>query len=75
MSIADDLWDKGYLPHTWTEEEQNRVMALRKYIKKLETKNKQLRMALHASHYVTICPLCHSMPHYDNCKALEVSDE
>ena len=46
MSIADDLWDKGYLPHAWTEDERNKVLVLRKYIKELETKNRRLREAL-----------------------------
>jgi len=42
MSIADDLWDKGYLPHAWTEDERNKVQALRDRIEELEAEKADL---------------------------------
>jgi len=46
MSIADDLWEKGYLPHAWTEDERNKVQALRERIEELEDKIYEMRKTI-----------------------------
>ena len=46
MGIADDLWEKGYLPHAWTEFERNKVLALWERIKELREENQRLREAM-----------------------------